>query len=308
VKRVLVVGELNVDLILQGYATFPAPGKEVLVDDFQMTLGSASAICAAGLAKLGTSVAFLSKVGRDPWGDYCVAALERGGVDVTRVEHDPRLKTGVTVSISSPRDRALVSYLGAISALKGADVPDAALAGFDHLHVSAYYLQHGLRPDVPSLFERATRRGLTTSLDPGFDPNEAWGPEIRDALRHTDLFFPNEVELEALTHASDPVAALRTFPDGRTRVIAKLGSQGAMALDAGMPVRVPAFPVTPVDTTGAGDSFNAGFLEAWLRGRPLVDCLLRGAACGALSTRGAGGTATQATPAEVDALLLQARA
>jgi sugar/nucleoside kinase (ribokinase family) len=308
VKRVLVVGELNVDLILQGYGTFPAPGKEVLVDDFQMTLGSASAICAAGLAKLGTTVAFLSKVGRDPWGDYCVDALARSGVNVARVEHDPKLKTGVTVSISSPRDRALVSYLGAISALTGDDVPDAALAGFDHLHVSAYYLQHGLRPDVPALFERATRRGLTTSLDPGFDPQEAWGPEIRDALGHTDLFFPNEVELEALTGVRDPEAALRTFTNGRTRVVAKLGTQGAMTSDAGAPVRVPAFPVSPVDTTGAGDSFNAGFLDAWLRGRPLVDCLVRGAACGALSTRGAGGTATQATPAEVDALLSRARA
>ena len=307
-KKVLVVGELNIDLILQGYGAFPAPGKEVLVDDFQMTLGSASAICAAGMARLGVTVAFLSKVGRDPWGDYCIDALARGGVDVTRVERDPKLKTGVTVSISSARDRALVSYLGAISALTGEDVPDAALEGFDHLHVSAYYLQHGLRPDVPALFERATRRGLTTSLDPGFDPQEAWGPEIQEALRHTDLFFPNEVELEALTRVSDPVAALRAFPEGRTRVIAKLGPQGAMVLDAGRPVAVPAFPVTPVDTTGAGDSFNAGFLEAWLRGRSLVDCLARGAACGALSTRGSGGTATQATPPEVDALVSQARA
>jgi sugar/nucleoside kinase (ribokinase family) len=303
VKKVLVVGELNVDLILQGYSAFPAPGKEVLVDDFVMTLGSASAICAVGLAKLGAAVAFLSKVGRDPWGDYCVEALARARIDVARVEHDAGLKTGVTVSISSPKDRALVSYLGAISALTGADVPDAALSGFDHLHVSAYYLQQGLRPDLPALFERASRHGLTSSLDPGFDPQERWGPEIRDALRHVDLFFPNEVELEALTRVSDPVAALRSLANGRTRVVAKLGAQGALALEADAPVRVPAFPVTPVDTTGAGDSFDAGFLEAWLRGRPLVECLARGAACGALSTRGAGGTATQPTPAEVDALM-----
>jgi len=303
VKKVLVVGELNVDLILQGYSAFPAPGKEVLVDDFVMTLGSASAICAAGLAKLGAPVAFQSKVGRDPWGDYCVDVLTRAGIDVTRVEHDARLKTGVTVSISSQKDRALVSYLGAISALTGADVPDAAFAGFDHLHVSAYYLQQGLRADLPSLFERASRHGLTTSLDPGFDPQEKWGPEIRDALRHADLFFPNEVELAALTRVSDPVAAVGALANGRTLVVAKLGAQGALALQAGAPVRVAAFPVTPLDTTGAGDSFDAGFLEAWLRGRSLVECLRRGAACGALSTRGAGGTATQPTPAEVDALL-----
>jgi sugar/nucleoside kinase (ribokinase family) len=303
VKKVLVAGELNVDLILHGYSAFPAPGKEVLVDDFVMTLGSASAICAVGLARLGAPVAFLSKVGRDPWGDYCVECLSRAGIDVGRVERNAGLKTGVTVSISSPKDRALVSFLGAISALTGADVPDAAFAGFDHLHVSSYYLQHGLRPDLPALLERASRRGLTTSLDPGFDPQERWGPEIRDALRHADLFFPNEVELEGLTRLRDPVAALRSLANGRARVVAKLGAQGALALEADAPVRVPAFPVTPVDTTGAGDSFDAGFLEAWLRGRPLAECLARGAACGALSTRGAGGTATQPTSAEVDALL-----
>jgi sugar/nucleoside kinase (ribokinase family) len=303
VKKVLIVGELNVDLILQGCRVFPAPGKEVLVDDFVMTLGSASAICACGLARLGTPVAFLSKVGRDPWGDYCLDQLGRAGVDVTRVERSPRLKTGVTVSISSAKDRALVTYLGAISALTGADVPDASFAGFAHLHVSAYYLQHGLRPDLPSLFERASRHGLTTSLDPGFDPQEKWGPEIRDALRHTDLFFPNELELSALTRTSDPGAALGALENGRTRVIAKLGAQGAIALEGGAPVRVPAFPVTPVDTTGAGDSFDAGFLEAWLSSRPLLGCLRRGAACGALSTRAAGGTGSQATAAEVEALL-----
>lgn len=302
-KRVLVVGELNVDLILHGASAFPVPGKEVLVDDFVMTLGSASAICAVGLARLGVPIAFLSRVGRDPWGDYCLDALERAGIDVTRVERSPRLKTGVTVSISSPQDRALVSYLGAISALVGADVSDATFAGFQHLHVSAYYLQHGLRPDLPALFERASRHGLTTSLDPGFDPQEAWGPEIRDALRHADLFFPNEVELMALTRTSDCVGALRALDNGRTRVIAKLGAQGALALEAGVPVGVSAFPVTPVDTTGAGDSFNAGFIDAWLRERPLLECLRRGAACGALSTRAAGGTGSQATPAEVDSLL-----
>jgi sugar/nucleoside kinase (ribokinase family) len=118
-----------------------------------------------------------------------------------------------------------------------------------------------------------------------------------------DLFFPNEVELAILGRSDDSVAALRALENGRTRIVAKLGEQGAMALDAGVPVHVPAFPVKPVDTTGAGDSFDAGFLDAWLRGGSLVECLRRGAACGALSTRASGGTGSQATPAEVEALL-----
>src|SRR4051812_33103775 len=101
-KRVLVVGEINVDLILQGAHALPAPGKEVVVDDLVLTLGSASAICAMGLARLGTPVAFLGKVGTDPWGDFCLEAMRATSIDVSRVVADPGIKTGVTVSITSP--------------------------------------------------------------------------------------------------------------------------------------------------------------------------------------------------------------
>jgi sugar/nucleoside kinase (ribokinase family) len=302
-KRVLVVGEINVDLILQGAHAFPTPGKEIIVEDVVLTLGSASAICAMGLAKLGTPVAFLGKVGTDPWGEFCVDAMRVAGIDTSRVAADPQLKTGVTVSITSPRDRALVSYLGSIRALRGEDVSDAALRGFDHLHVSSYFLQEGLRPEVKTLFARAHAAGLTTSLDPGFDPSERWGTDIVDALVEADLFFPNEVELAGITAEADPAVAVRSLDNGRTRVVAKLGAQGCVTLEAGRIVSVPAFPATPLDTTGAGDSFDAGFLHAWLQGLVLVDCLRWGAACGALSTRALGGTAAQASLGEVERLV-----
>jgi sugar/nucleoside kinase (ribokinase family) len=303
VKRVLVAGEINVDLILQGYHAFPAPGKEVLVDDFVMALGSASAICAMGLARLGTPVAFVSKLGADPWGAFCLDTMARAGIDVTRVVSDPGLKTGVTASISSPRDRALVSFLGSIAALRGDDVGDALLRGFDHLHVSSYFLQEGLRPGCRSLFTRARAAGLTTSLDPGFDPSERWGRDLEETLREVDLFFPNEVELRGMTGSSDVAGGLRRLENGRTRTVAKLGAEGCMTLEEGRVVQVPAFPVDPVDTTGAGDSFDAGFLHAWLEGRPLLECLRWGSACGSLSTRGLGGTGRQADHDEAERLV-----
>jgi sugar/nucleoside kinase (ribokinase family) len=306
VKRVLVAGEINVDLILQGYHAFPAPGKEVLVDDFVMALGSASAICAMGLARLGTPVAFVSKLGTDPWGAFCLDTMARAGIDVTRVVSDPGLKTGVTVSISSPRDRALVSFLGSIAALHGEDVGEAALRGFDHLHVSSYFLQEGLRPGCRALFARARAAGLTTSLDPGFDPSERWGRDLEETLREVDLFFPNEVELRGMTGSSDLAGGLRRLENRRTRTVVKLGSEGCMTLEEGRVVQVPAFPVEPVDTTGAGDSFDAGFLHAWLEGRPLLECLRWGSACGSLSTRGLGGTARQADRAEAERLVRSA--
>ena len=302
-KSVLVVGEVNPDLVLRGEA-FPAAGKEVLVEDCVMTLGSASAICAMGLARLGDPVAFVGKVGADPWGDYCIDTMLGAGIDATGIVRDPALKTGVTVSITSSRDRALVSFVGAMGALRAADVPDQALAGAAHLHVSSYFLQAGLRPGLRSLFARARAAGLTTSLDPGFDPSERWDGDLLETLAEVDLFFPNEVEIRAITRADAVPDALRRLAGGRARTVAKLGAQGCATLaDDGRLLQAPSYSVEAVDTTGAGDSFNAGFLHAWLARRPLEECLRWGAACGSLSTRGLGGTARQPRAEEAERLV-----
>jgi sugar/nucleoside kinase (ribokinase family) len=175
--------------------------------------------------------------------------------------------------------------------------------GCGHLHISSYFLQEGLRGDCHALFAEAHRRGMTTSLDPGFDPTEKWDSGLRDTLTEVDVFFPNEVELRGAGGSDEPIECLRRLDNGRTLVMAKLGREGCMALDGGSAVHVPAFAVEAVDTTGAGDSFNAGFLHAWLRRRPLRDAMRFAAACGALSTRAMGGTGSQATEAEAEEML-----
>jgi sugar/nucleoside kinase (ribokinase family) len=292
-SRILVAGELNPDFILHGYHSFPVPGKEVLVDDFTMTLGSASAICAMGLARLGNQVGFLGKIGEDLWGRLCLQILSDGGLDVSRVIRDCKVKSGVTVSISSPSERALLTFLGSMVALEEQDISDETLTDFQHLHVSSYYLQRGLRPGCRKLFARAHQLGVTTSLDPGHDPSENWGSDLQETLQQADLFFPNEVEAHALTGRENPAEALQDLQNGRTVTVLKLGPKGCMAIKAGDLIEIPAFPVTPLDTTGAGDSFNAGFLHAWLLANPLRECLRVGAACGALSTQGLGGISAQ---------------
>ena len=305
-KRVLVVGEINVDLVLKGLHADPAPGQEVLADDFLMTPGSSSMICAMGLARLGEAVAFHGKLGDDAWGRYCLDALRDAGIDVASLRPDPALRTGVTVSLSTPRDRSLVTFPGAIAALRADEVSDALLRGARHLHVSSFYLQKALRPGCRELFARARAAGLTTSLDPGFDPDRAWGEDLRGVLTEADLFLPNEEELRALTGEGDIRAALAALDNGRTRIVVKRGRQGCATLHDGALLDVPAFGVEAVDSTGAGDSFDAGFLHAWLRGLPLRDCLRWGSACGSLSTRGIGGTTRQATADEAMALLAEA--
>ena len=301
--RFLVAGELNLDLVLQNYLSFPALGQETLVEDVTLTLGSSAAICAAGLAKLGNTVTFTGKVGCDSWGDQCLESLARLNVDNSRVMWDATVKTGITVSISSPRDRAMVTYLGAMEAMRAEEISGRGLEGFDHLHISSVFLQHALRPGLPRLLALAHERGLTTSLDPGFDPEQKWDHSVIDLLAEVDLFLPNEVELRGITGLSDPEQGLRMLQNGRTLTVAKLGRDGCAALECDKLVAVAAFPIQPVDTTGAGDSFNAGFLHAWLRKTPLREALRFAAACGALSTQGSGGTTTQATEEEAKAFL-----
>jgi len=302
-KKILVAGDINVDLICSGYQSFPAPGKEVLVDDFVMTLGGSSAICAMGLARLGNPVAFIGKVGADSWGDYCIETLRAAGIDVSGLTRDPALRTGVTISITSAVDRALVTFAGSVAALRATDVDAWALDDAGHLHVSSFFLQQDLRLAFRRLFALAHSTGLSTSLDPGFDPSERWDRDLVETLEAVDVLLPNETELAAISGTADLADGLRRMIKGRTRVVAKLGQRGCATLENGALLEVPAFAVDPIDTTGAGDSFDAGFLHAWLREQPMRECLRWGSACGALSTHGLGGTPSQPDVAGVRALL-----
>jgi sugar/nucleoside kinase (ribokinase family) len=296
--KILIAGELNVDLVLQNPQAFPVLGRETLVEGLSLTVGSASAICASALAKLGDQVTFTGKVGRDAWGDLCLKSLRDLGIDCSSVKCDESLTTGITVSITWAKDRALLTYLGSIAALQASDVSNECLRRSGHLHVSSFFLQRALRPDLKSLLARAHEKGLTTSVDPGFDPDEAWGKDLIDTLNEVDVFLPNEVELAAISGRENRIDSLRSLANGRTLTVAKLGADGCIAMRDGEIVSVPAFPITPVDTTGAGDTFNAGFLHAWLSGVELQEAMRFAAACGALSTLGLGGTASQPTESQ----------
>lgn len=297
--KVLVVGDLNADLIFSGITSLPLPGREVLATDFSMELGSSSAICAAGLARLGTPVALLGKVGDDTVGRFSIDELTRLGVDSRLVIVQPGLKTGMTASFSL-EDRALVTYPGAIAELSAAEISRSILSSFAHLHISSYYLQRALQPGMAGLCAMAKQMGLTVSLDPGHDPSGEWTSALWDAFPSCDVLFVNEVELAALSGCSDVTAGLRAISTGPAIVVAKLGKSGAAAMAGGRLYSAPPIEVQVADTTGAGDSFNAGFLHLWLRGFPLESCLECGSICGGLSTRRLGGCAGQACWAEVE--------
>ena len=302
-KRIAIIGELNVDLVTSGIFDRIEFGREVLADDFTVTIGSASAITACGMAKLGHEVTFVSRVGKDEFGAFCLRKLAECGIKTDNVFVAEGSKTGVTVVLSTQRDRALVTFLGAIAEFRYEDIPLAVLDGKDHLHLTSYYLQSALRPDLPRLTAAAKERGLTTSFDPNTDPEQGRDQRIFEVLEHTDMLFLNEPEAKLLAGRIDADAACRELGRFCPIVVVKLGPNGSVAFKDGEIMREPGFAVDSVDTTGAGDTFAAGFIHAYHNGANLDKCLRMANACGALSTRKTGGTEAQPTLAELEQFL-----
>jgi len=298
----LIPGEINPDLILSGDVEPQFGQAEKLVESAALTIGSSSVITACGAARLGLKVAFIGVCGDDLFGRFMLEEMQKRGIDTSAVIVDPHRPTGLTVILNKGHDRAMLTYPGTIPALRAEDIPDDLLRQARHLHVASYFLQDGLRPGLPRLFERARALGLTTSLDTNWDPTGTW-EGVLDLLPLVNVFLPNEAEAKALTAAENAdEAAARLQVRVETAAI-KLGQDGALGISRGQKVRVPSIPVSVVDTVGAGDTFDAGFLYGYLSGWPLEKSLRLAAICGALSTQAAGGTAAQPTLDQARAFL-----
>jgi sugar/nucleoside kinase (ribokinase family) len=299
----IVPGELNPDLILTDPDLAPRFGQaEVLVADAALTPGSSSVIFACGAARLGLRVAFVGVVGDDLFGGFMLEALQTRGVDTSHVIVDPGQKTGLTVILNRVDDRAMLTHLGAINALRADQIPDELLSQARHLHLASYFLQTRLQPDVPDLFRRARTLGLSTSIDTNWDPDERW-TGVHDLLPLVDVFLPNENEAMALTGAERVEAAAGRLAVQVKVVAVKMGAEGGLAIAGGERYRAAALPVKVVDTVGAGDTFDAGFVYGYLQGWSLEKALKLAIACGSASVQQAGGLAGQPTLAEALAAL-----
>lgn len=296
----LVLGDANPDLLLRGGDVVPAFGQaERIVDEATLTIGGSGGILACGAAKLGLRVAFCGVVGDDLFGRFTREELARHGVNPRGLITDPERPTGVSVVLSSPDDRAMLTAEGTIADLRGELIPPGLLDLAGHVHVSSYFLQHALVPELPELFDAAHAGGATTSLDPNWDPSGTWDGGLMRLLPRVDVFLPNAMEATSIARISDLDQAVMRLRSVASMVVVKNGAEGALASTTGETARVTGLPGRVVDTTGAGDSFDAGFLAAWLADMPLTRCLEIGNACGILSTAATGGTGAQPTMDEV---------
>jgi sugar/nucleoside kinase (ribokinase family) len=286
----LIAGDACVDLLVEGVLDLEA-GTEKLASGMNLVLGGSSSITAFNLSRLGASVTFASVIGNDLFGHFVEERLKAAGVDLRGLQRTTNEKTGLTIWHSLKGKRAGVTYSGTIASLRRDDIPDDLLRSARHLHVGSYFLLTSLHRDAPGLFARAKQLGLTTSVDCNYDPAERWDSNLKSVLQHTDVFFPNEDEALKITGEEAADGAARRLCELAGTVVVKRGAEGAMAAQGNMQFSVPALPATVVDTTGAGDSFDAGFLARFVKGDNLRACVDSGLLAASKCVSAAGGTA-----------------
>lgn len=288
---VTIAGEINLDLILYGLPDPMPVERELLASGFQATLGSSSAIIAHNLGMLGMRVGFVTRVGPDELGRIALDRLAESGVDLSQVQAGKTATgTGITLLLPHGNNRHILTYPGTMAELAAEDLPLDYLAASRHFHLSSLFLQRALHPGLPKLLTSLKGAGLTISLDTNDDPDDKWGGILNEVLPLADVLLPNESELLRIAGASTLDQALDTLAPRVPLIVVKCGARGAVVQHHGTRIHVPPVVVIPVDTIGAGDSFNAGFLSAWLRGASPVDAARMGNITGALSTLAPGGT------------------
>jgi sugar/nucleoside kinase (ribokinase family) len=287
---VTIAGEINLDLILYGLAEEMPLDRELLANDFRITLGSSSAILAHNMAALGMKVGFITKIGTDPLGAIALQRLQEAGVDVTRVVTAAGQQTGVTILLHHGPTRHILTYPGLMAEMAVSDLDLSYLASGRHFHISSLFLQKALQADLPALCRKLKDKGLTISLDTNDDPEDRWGDPLDELLGLVDIVLPNEDEAKRMAHMDDVESAVQYLAERVPVVAVKCGGRGSIVQAGKERWSIPPVSVQPTDTIGAGDSFNAGFLKGYLEHLPLATCAAMGNATAALSTLRPGGT------------------
>lgn len=306
--EVVAAGEFFFDLIFHRLPRLPRLGEELKTDNFALALGGGAPTTALALARMGRKVNLASVIGDTALDAHALAELKRGGVGTRSVKRHKRSMGAITVAVSLRRDRYFLTYNGANVFLERHLLSPAMrqrLGRARHVHFALSPLSW---EPYTRLLRWLRRRGVTTSWDLGWNPKTARQPGFRRVCALLDVVFFNRDEALRYSGASTPAVALSQLRQKEQSVVIKLGATGATAAGPdGRPVRIKGLKVRAVDTTGAGDAFNAGFLHAWVDGGNLADSLRAGNVCGAYSTRFPGGSAGCPTRRELNQELRRMR-
>lgn len=282
--KVLVAGAYSVDLVFRGLDRPVVFGREVFADEFSLVAGGAFTL-AMGMRRLGHDVVWATDFGNDIFSQQVLSFARAERLDVSGFRHHLNPARSITAALSHAGDRAMITYQDPI-------VPQPLtelLRTYRPAVTMLPYLQYG--PDVLAALQVAEQVGTKVFMDCQDFPGTVAMPEVRKALAQVDIFAPNTDEALRVTGTATVDDALQMLARLVGTVVIKRGRDGAVAAEGGKRYDIAAVPVQAVDTTGAGDCFNVGFLHARLAGRNLPDCLAAGVACGAAATTGPGSSA-----------------
>ena len=294
-RGIVCVGRVYCDLVFTGLPGLPEAGRELFAGGLTVTTGGGAYITAATLARLGRPSVLAAWLPGGPFGALLTQEIAASGVDTGYLEHGEGNDPQLSASLAVGEDRALVTRrVGPAAAGCLEDALDAP--GIAHLHIG----ELTTLLEMPKLTDLARARGLTVSLDCAWDAEAFTDHRAGDLIRSVDLFLPNQAEMGALAGVpeTDHAGAAAALAQAGPCVAVKCGGDGAIAFDRGIMAQIAAPEVRVVDTTGAGDAFNAGFLDAWLARQDLAACLCKGVDCGSRAVTHAGGVDRPAPAAQ----------
>ncbi len=291
---IISVADMCVDLIVSGNVRPQFSQIEQLVDQYHVCMGGSTNIFASQYAKLGGSIAVIGKVGQDTFGHTLLDQIQASGIRTEFIQQDERLNTGLGIHLDEITDRAILTFLGSIDAVHLHDLCESHIERCDHWHIASYFLLESLQAFWPEWCRRLRQAGKTISLDSNWAPDGNW-EQVKALLPLVDVFLPNEQEALAISGCINIEDAARFLAQLTPTVVIKCGADGAIACVHGELTRCSSLQASaPIkDCIGAGDSFDGGFLYAWLRNRSTHACLSLANACGVANIIGTGGCETQ---------------
>jgi ribokinase len=284
-----IYGDINIDLVIPNVVKFPLPGQEDIVDTMDTYVGGGAALFALGLGKLGMHPAFQGTVGNDFYGRFLLDELDKKNIDSSLIQISSKYKTGISISFTNEKDRSFLTYRGTYLEIDVDTIQMEQVQKARHIHVTGYAGSSNHDKYLKLLKAVREMKNTTVSFDVGWDSTGEWYSRISELFPYIDVLFMNETEAIHYGRKSDAMEAISDFSKQCKIAVAKLGKNGAAACSEGIIYKAEPYKVVPVDTTGAGDSFNAGFIYGFLKGKTIPECLKNGNACGALSVTAYGG-------------------
>jgi sugar/nucleoside kinase (ribokinase family) len=304
---IMVIGDINVDVNFM-IPAYPVPGNEAIATAVRMRTGGSAVNTAVALAQMDMNVGFIGRVGQDTLAHKVLADLQAAGVDCRYVQTDPIVSTGlIFIAVTADGERTMFSARGANAFTEAKTIDPTCLVHCRWIHLSGYsFLAHHQYETVLWALEQA-KNSLHTrvSLDIGPEPALRARSQIIEVLSKVDVVFPNQTELMILGQGSSIEQSLDyLFDRGARAIVTKCGHRGSILAVDDKRLTLPAFDIEVKDTTGAGDSFDAGVVLGRLIGLSWEASVALGNALGGLATMsngsGAGAINRQAVAKLVD--------